>query len=143
MPQYSLEEREALTQTAVDLRARGRAYAAIAEELGISRPTAKKWILGEYAKRSEHRGVSDAREVSISRYEMLFTECVERLESLGKESKSLNASGYINAARGLLERIDKLTGAEVPVKHQQVETDYEVVWHDLDPSEILENPHED
>lgn len=138
MPQYSVEERETLTQEAVDLRARGKTYTEIAETLCITRPTVKKWIEGEYAKRSEHRGVSDARERAISRYEMLFKECVERLESLGKDSKSLNASGYINAGRGLLERIDRLTGAEAPVKHQRIEGEYEVVWHDIDPNELPE-----
>lgn len=137
MPQYRTEDREALANVAIDLRARGKTWAYIAEEIGVTEKTAKKWVDGEYAKRSEHRSVSDAREVAISRYEMLFKEAVERLEALGKDSKSLNASGYINAARGLLERIDKLTGAEAPVKYQEVEDEIVIEWEDLDNPELL------
>lgn len=132
MPSYTAEVREALTDKAIEMRARGRTWEMVAEEIGVTAKTAMKWVNSEYAQRSEHRSVSDAREVAISRYEMLFAEAVERLEALGQASTSLNASGYINAARGLLERIDKLTGAEVPIKLQEVDEEYEVMWDDAD-----------
>lgn len=136
MPKHTAEERERLTARAVDMKVQRYTYTAIAEELGVGRDTAKKWIENEYAKRSEHRTVSDAREAAIATYEALLQQTFERLAALGINSTSLNASGYINAARSLQERIDKLTGAEAPIKYQEVEDEIVIEWEDLDSPEL-------
>lgn len=138
MPRFSAEERAENTAFAVEEHAKGRSYSEIARELSVDRKTVKGWIDAEYARRSEHRTVSDAREQSIARYEALLRETWQRIGKTG--TASLNSAGLINAARGLQERIDKLTGAEAPAKVQHLDQDeYEVVWHDIDPSEITED----
>lgn len=135
MPKFTAEERRELAGWAVVEHAKGRTYTDIAQEAVVARQTVKGWIEAEYAQRSETRSVSDARERSIVGYEALLRETWDRLGKTG--TASLNSAGLINAARGLLERIDKLTGAEAPAKVQHLDQDdWEVVWDDIDPAEI-------
>lgn len=136
MPKLTTDERRALTVWAVVEHAKGRTYTDIAEEAGVERRTVSGWIESEYARVSEQRSVSDARERAISGYEALLREAWRRIQKT--DTKSLNSAGLINAARGLLERIDKLTGAEAPVKYQEVEDEIIIEWEDLDNPELLE-----
>jgi predicted transcriptional regulator len=140
VPQYSRREREQLSTVAVDLRAQGKTYAEIAEELGISRDTARKWIEDEYAKRGEHGSASNARERAIAGYELLIREGWQRLEKL--DDRSHNMPGLINAICRAQTRMDKLTGAEASVKYlikeQPAEDEIVMVWDDLDNPELLE-----
>lgn len=133
MPQYSVEQREQLTTRAVELRVKGWAYAAIAEEIGVVRDTARRWIEAEHARRSEHRSVSDAREHAISVYETGMKAAWERLARM--KDSSTNVVGLLNNIRQFQERIDKLTGVETPIKYQEVEDEVEIFWDDGYPLE--------
>jgi orotate phosphoribosyltransferase-like protein len=140
VPQYSRREREQLSAVAVDLRAQGLTYAPIAEELGINRETARKWLEDEYAKRGEHDSVSIARERAIAGYELLIREGWKRLEKL--DDGSHNVPGILNAICRAQARVDKLTGAEASVKYligpEVPEHDIVITWGDLDNPELFE-----
>lgn len=127
---YTADYREQITSEAVEKRAKGWTYAEIGDEYGVTRQTIKKWITSEYASRSEHRSTSDAREEAIAHYRAQIREAWTRLGHI--KSTSYNASGFLNTARQAQERIDKLTGAEAPIKLQEVDEEYEIVWEDAD-----------
>lgn len=130
MPQYSQADREERTERAVEMRSKCKSISYIAREIGVTDDTAKKWIENEYARRSEHRGASQAREKAISVYEAIIAEGWERMERI--KDTSLNVAGVLNAIRAAQERIDKLTGSEAPVKYQNVDEDFEIVFDDDD-----------
>jgi predicted transcriptional regulator len=125
---YGIAQREALTQVAIERKAQRVPYVAIAEELGIDRRTVKTWIENEYARRSEQRSVSDAREAAIATYEAGLKAAWERLPRM--HDRSTNLTGLLNNIRTFQERIDKLTGVETPVKYQEVEDEVEIFWDD-------------
>lgn len=136
MTKFSAVERRELTEWAVIEHSKGRSYSSIAEEISVERRTVASWIQSEYARVSEQRGVSDARERALVGYEALLREAWRRIKKT--DVRSLNSAGLINAARSVLERMDKLTGAEAPVKHQAIEDEIVIEWEDLDNIQIEE-----
>lgn len=130
MPRFSARERRELAEWACVQRAAGRTYTEIAEEACVDRHTVKGWIESEFVVRSEYRFVSNERERGIALYEALIREGWQRLERL--DDNSTNAPGLINAIRQTQSRIDKLTGAEAPIKYREVEDEIVIEWEDLD-----------
>lgn len=128
MPPFSAEVRREKQIEAVSLAAKGRNYTQIATAMEIDWRTAKKLVQDEYASRSEHR--NNDKEAAIATYTELIREGWDRLETL--DARSLNVSGILNSIRQSQERIDKLTGAEAPIKLQDVDEEYDVVWDDAD-----------
>ncbi|PLS84877.1 MAG: hypothetical protein CYG60_15575 [Actinobacteria bacterium] len=122
----SKAERVEKAQEAVAMSARGVTLTAIGEVLGVSRQTASKLVQDELANRAEHRAADKER--AVARYEEIIRAAWERFENT--DNRSLNASGYLNTIRSAQERIDKITGAEAPIKHQDVDEEVEVVWDD-------------
>ncbi len=118
--------REEKMAQAVELSARGKPYTVIAEELEVSWPTAKKLVEDELARRGEHRGPE--REQAIANYQAIISEGWDRMDRL--KDTSQNVTGVLNAIRAAQERIDKLTGAEAPLKYQDVTDTYEIVFDD-------------
>lgn len=117
-------ERDEKAREAVELSAKGWADTAVAGRLGINRATVKRLRENEYARRSEHRG--DEREKAIAVYEAVIREGWERLSRV--KDNSNNVTGVLNAIRAAQERIDKLTGAEAPIKTKDVTEDYVIEW---------------
>ncbi len=128
MPQFSAEDRQQKTARCVELSVKGWNDSEIAREVGINRKTVKKLVEDEYAFRAEHSGPD--KEASIALYRALIKEGWERLEKL--DDNSTNVSGVLNSIRACRERIDKITGAEAPIKHQDVEEEFVVEWDYLD-----------
>lgn len=126
---YTKAERAKLTERALDLSLRGLSALRIAREIGVSDTTIRKWMNDELAKRSEHR--SNDKERAIARYEKIIRDAWETYEETEKLSPN-NVSGLLNTIRACQERIDKLTGAEAPIKHQHVDEEIVVEWEDLD-----------
>jgi orotate phosphoribosyltransferase-like protein len=121
-------EREEKTVRAVELSSKGWTNTDIAEEIGVTRKTVANWIENELSRRAEHR--ENDKERSIAVYTELVAEGWRRLEKL--DDRSLNVSGVLNAIRAAQERIDKITGAEAPLKHQKVDQEIVIEWEDLD-----------
>ena len=136
MPRMSKVQREERMAEAVALSARGKTWDEIAEELGINRKTAMKLVDDELSKRGEHR-IAD-REASIARNLAVIREAWRRLETT--DNRSLNVSGLMNTIIRAGERIDKLTGAEAPIKHQRVKEEYVVEWDQIGSLEDLHAP---
>lgn len=128
MPQFSAEIRREKALEAVRLSARGLGDSAIGRELDINRATAKKLREDEYASRAEHRAPDKER--SVARYEEIIRAAWERFDET--DNRSLNASGYLNTIKAAQERIDKITGAEAPIKFHDMDEEYEVVFSDAD-----------
>lgn len=127
MPQYSEKKRIELTAQAVELRARNMSFCAIAKELGITHPTAKKWIEDEYARRSEHREVDRERHLSV--YEAIQSAAWAAFENTN--SGSLNRSGYLNTIKAAEDSKVKITGAEAPFKFRdESEAPWDIVFDD-------------
>lgn len=137
MPQYSQAHKRELTLKAIELRAERYSYSAIARELCLSHPTVKKWIEGYFIEQSETRYVSDARELAIATYAAGIRDCWERLRALPIDSRATNVGALHNNIRSYQERIDKLTGAEAPIKYQEVEDEIVISWPDADDAELL------
>jgi hypothetical protein len=123
-----------LTAQAVELRAKNLSFNAIARELGITHPTAKKWIEDEYARRSEHRELD--REKHLAVYEAIQSAAWAAFQDTN--SASLNRSGYLNTIKAAEDSKVKITGAEAPHKYQDVtEESYEIVFDDDEiPTEV-------
>lgn len=130
---YTKAKRDELSAQAVAMSARGMTYREIAAELGPTKDTIGSWIADELARRSEHRGAD--KEAAIATYTEIQKAAWERFENT--DFRSLNSSGYLNTIKSCQERIDKITGAEAPFKHQDVTDTYEIVFDD-DFSEALE-----
>lgn len=126
-------EREEKAIEAVALSARGMPDTLIAEALEISRHTVKRLRENEYAKRAEHRDQDKERHLAV--YDAIQKAAWERFAETG--NRSMNASGYLNTIKAAEDSKVKITGAAAPEKIQLTETEYEVVWDDIDPSEIL------
>jgi orotate phosphoribosyltransferase-like protein len=122
---------------AVELSAKGKSNTEIAEEIGVTPKTVANLINNELARRAEHR--DNGKEESIAVNRALIAEGWRRLETLGVAAPQ--ASGLMNSIRASQERIDKVTGAEAPVKHQRVDEEIVVEWEDLD-SVFAENEEE-
>lgn len=128
-------KRAKLTSRAMRLSARGKSAVKIAEEIGLTEKSVRKLIDDELALRGEHR--DHDKERAIARYEEVIRVSWERL--LGLEANSTAATGLLNTIRASQERIDKITGAEAPLKVQDVEEEIVIVWEDLDgPLELSE-----
>jgi hypothetical protein len=126
----SAAQKEILRPRALQLRTQRRSYADIGEELKINRKTAKRLVEEELSIQAEHR--EHEREQAIAHYDEIIRTSWERLRAL--DSASTVGVGLLNTAKSAQERIDKLTGAEAPQKHQNVEPEYGVVWDDLEPT---------
>lgn len=121
---YTKAEREKLADKALSLSARGMSLRAISAVLGPTKDTIGSWLADELAKRSEHRGQD--KEKAIAVYVEVQRAAWERFENT--DFRSLNSSGYLNTIKSCQERIDKITGAEAPFKHQDVTDTYEIVF---------------
>ena len=93
--QYSAADKADMTVKAVELYAKNYSFRAIGRELGITHPTAEKWIEDEYARRAEHR--EHDREKHLSVYDEIQSAAWEAFKSTG--SGSLNRSGYLNTIK--------------------------------------------
>jgi hypothetical protein len=117
-------ERAEKTAKAVEFSARGWTLRAIGSHLGHSKDTVARWINDELALRSEHR--TQDKERAIATYEEIIRHGWERLATT--KDTSLNVSGLLNSIKSAQERIDKITGAEAPVrsdnKHQHEHHDF-------------------
>jgi predicted transcriptional regulator len=136
---YTKAQRDELTTEAVRLSCRGWSTPKIAEEIGVTEKTIRRWMDDEFSLRAEMR--DQDKERAISRYEEIIRAAWERYDRI--DDRSLNASGLLNTIRQAQESIDKITGAQAPKKLQISDAEYEVVWDDLDPSEILTDADED
>lgn len=103
-------------------------YREIGAQVGITKDTVGKWLKDEYANRAEHR--EQDKEAAIEVYREIQRAAWDRYDTT--EDRSLNTSGLLNVIRSAQERIDKITGAEAPFKHQEVDEEYDVVWDDAD-----------
>lgn len=130
MPQFSAEEKREKTEHIIELSAKAWSDCAIGREVEIDRRTVKKLREDELASRAEHRSASNDRERAIATYEAIIVHGWERLAAL-KDARSYNVSGLLNSIKAAQERIDKLSGAEAPVKFKD-ETDepYDIVFDD-------------
>lgn len=126
-------EREEKADRAVVLSARGWSYREIADEMGHSKDTIGKWIKDEYSRRSEHR--ENDKEEAIAVYKEVIRAAWKRFKNTG--NTSLNSSGFLNTIKSAQDSINKITGAEAPIKVQDVDEDYEVVWTDADEAQTL------
>ncbi len=109
-------EREAFGEQALLMHAQGKTYREIAQALGVSRPTVKSLIDRALGAAREERSKAKARQLAA--YRALLGEAWTRLLGFPSNSSSQNVTGLVNAARSILERIDKLTGVEAPTKTQ-------------------------
>lgn len=126
MPQYAAATRHEKTQEAVKLRAHQLSYYAIAKRIGVTQPTAKKWVEDEHARRSEHRGID--KEAHLAVYDAIQEAAWEAFENTS--SQSLNRSGYLNTIKAAEDSKAKITGAEAPKKIQHVDETFEIVFDD-------------
>ena len=126
MPSYSAADRDEMTARAVELRARQWSFNRIALDLGVHHDTAKKWVENEHARRSEHRGVD--KESHLAVYDAIQAAAWEAFENTS--SSSLNRSGYLNTIKSAEDSKAKITGAEAPIKHQDVTDTFEIVFDD-------------
>ena len=108
------EEREELGHRAVLLHADGKTYRQIARELGVNKDTVGPLLKEEYARR--RAGRQEARATAIARYESIIRECSRRVKAFADNSSAQNVSGLLAQKRAAQERIDKITGAEAPIK---------------------------
>lgn len=111
---------------AVDLSSRGQSINKIAEALEVQWTTARKLVDDGLAQRAEQRDTTTERQASIERNLRVIQAAWERFENT--DNRSLNASGYLNTIIRAGERIDKLTGAEAPVKYQEMKEEYVIEW---------------
>jgi orotate phosphoribosyltransferase-like protein len=128
-------QREDKAQQAVELSARGMSYSSIARQLRINWKTARKLVDDELAKRAEHRGQDTERHLAV--YDAIQQAAWERFQQT--DNRSLNASGYLNTIKAAEDSKAKITGAEAPIKIQDVDEDYEVVWDDAGDSLTAES----
>lgn len=127
-------ERQEKADRAVELSAKGWSNSEIGADLGVHRHTVKKLIDDELAKRAEHR--EHEKEAAIAVYQAIIAEGWRRLADL-KDSRSHNASGFLNSIKAAQDSINKITGAEAPFKyHVEVDEEYEVVWDDADEATL-------
>lgn len=126
MPSYSAADRMEKTQIAVELRAKQWSFNAIAQEIGVTHPTAKKWVEDEHARRAEHRG--DDREKHLAVYDAIQAAAWEAFDNTS--SASLNRSGYLNTIKAAEDSKARITGAEAPKKYQHVDDTFEIVFDD-------------
>lgn len=108
----TVAEREEKSARAVDLSAKGWTNTDIAAEIGVTRKTVAAWIANELSRRAEHR--ENDKERAIAVYEAIIAEGWRRLENM--DNRSLNVSGVLNSIRGAQDSINKITGAEAPIK---------------------------
>lgn len=130
MGRMAKAEHEEKMMQALSLSVKGKSYTDIAEDLGVSRPTATKLVEDALAVGAEHRSVEKEREKAIATYRAIIDEGWQRLETI--EDRSLNVSGVLNSIRSAQESIDSLTGAKAPKKIQHVDDTYEIVFDDDD-----------
>lgn len=126
MPVFSAEAKTELTERAVELRARQWSFQSIANELGMSRLTAAKWVHEEHARRSEHR--ADTTEQHLAVYDEVQKAAWDRLKEL--DSRSLNVAGLLNTIKAAEDSKTRITGAESPRKYQHIEETFEIVFSD-------------
>lgn len=127
-------EREEKSVLAVELSAKGWNYSEIGahEEIGLDRRTVKKLIGDELANRAEHR--EHEKEKAIAVYEAIIRHGWRRLART--KDASLNVSGVLNSIKGAQDSINKITGAESPIKIQDVDGDWDVIWADADEAAL-------
>lgn len=111
------DERAELAHRAVMLRTKGMTYREIAAELGTRKDNIKALLDEEYARL---RPIRDRERVAaISQYQAIIRESWERLAAFGKNAAQQNVTGLLTSIRQAQERIDKLTGAEAPIKTEK------------------------
>jgi predicted transcriptional regulator len=113
---WTEEERREMAGLAVEMRAKRMTMKEIGAELGCSPTAVKKLVDEEYARRRPRR--ERARAKALADYDALIRECWRRLAAFHDSSAAQNVSGIIGQIRQILERIDKITGAEAPTKTQ-------------------------
>ena len=129
MAQYSAADKAEMTTKAIELYAKNYSFRAIGRELGITHPTAEKWIEDEYARRGEH--CEHDREKHLSVYDEIQVAAWEAFKKTG--SGSLNRSGYLNTIKACEDSKVKLTGAAAPIKYQHVDEDtFEITFDDAE-----------
>lgn len=107
-------EREEKAHEAVEMSARGASYQTIARALGVNWKTAKKLVIDELSKRSEHREQDKERHLAV--YDAIQQAAWERFRDT--DNRSLNASGYLNTIKAAEDSKTKITGAEAPRKFE-------------------------
>lgn len=115
------EERADLAHRAVQCRTKGMTYREIARELGTHKDAIKPLLDEEYARLRPIR--ERERAAAISQYHAIIRESWERLAAFGKNAAQQNVTGLLTSIRQAQERIDKLTGAEAPIKSEQRRVD--------------------
>jgi predicted transcriptional regulator len=127
-------EKEEKSARAVSLSARGWTYREIAEDLGHDKNTIGAWIKDEYARRAEHR--DQDKEEAIAVYREVIRAAWERFAVTN--NASLNSSGFLNTIKAAQDSINKITGAEAPIKFKDMDDEVEVVWDDADQASLAE-----
>lgn len=127
MGRMTKAERELKMHEALTLSAKGKTVQFIADHLGVAWNTASALIDDAIANRGEHRSSEKDRETAIVHYQAIIRAAWETFDIVYKRSPNA-AVGFLNTSLSAQERIDKLTGAEAPVKYQDVSEEYDVVW---------------
>lgn len=127
-------EREEKSLEAVVLSAKGWSDVAIGKHLGINRATVKRLRDSEYARREEHR--EHDKEKAIAVYEAIIFAAWERFKNTN--NTSLNSAGFLNTIKAAQDSINRITGAESPIKIQDVDGDWDVIWADADEAALRE-----
>lgn len=134
---YTKAFREEITSAAISRSVRGASLRQIGDEFGVPFNTIRNWLNDEYARRAEHR--EQEREKAIATYEELKAERWRRLAQLSTDSKANNVVGLLNGINADQERIDKLTGAEAPIKYESEGRVYVVSWDEAEAEEHAES----
>lgn len=120
-------ERRELAEQAVNLDVRGASFIEIGKQLGISRGLASTLVYEELANRAEHR--DQDKERAIAEYRQIIRTAWTKLHELGNRSPNA-VVGLLNTAINAQERIDRLTGAEAPIKYLEVDDTFEILFDD-------------